>query len=439
MELDGSHEYAYQSGQNRAIDKQITLLLGLALPQRIIAALGQHGAEVRFCGGVVRDILMGQLKWPTPDIDMASPMPPAEAARILKADNLKVIPTGIDHGTITVMMPTDPDLKVELTTLRVDHNPDGRHAEVGFIEDWNTDASRRDFTFNSFYMTASGDIIDPFGGRDDLEAGLVRFIGNPKDRITEDVLRIFRYFRFYARFGHSAIEPETATALIDAAPLISGLSGERIATELKKTLSYQSLETFALMEEMGIWQALTGDRLCLEDYAALLDLGIDDDAILGLAALTPAGNCDGLAARLKLSKKDTDKLKRISTLLGEDQMTVLLSPDYKQECWRLCRRHDWSLADIAGAMIITSIRAGKHYAALKHITVDHIRDQVRMIRLAEWPDMPVNGDDIRAHGLVEGRQIGTLLKQLEDIWVTEGFVPNRRTLLTYLAEWLAKD
>ncbi|MGB1036924.1 MAG: hypothetical protein ACPGYQ_06845, partial [Candidatus Puniceispirillales bacterium] len=165
----------------------------------------------------------------------------------------------------------------------------------------------------------------------------------------------------------------------------------------------------------------------------------DDDAILGLAALTPAAICDGLAKRLRLSKKDTDTLKRISTLLGEDQMTILLSPDYKQECWRLCRRHGWSLADIAGAMIITSIRAGKHDEALKHITADHIRDQIRMIRLAEWPDMPVNGDDIRAHGLVEGKQIGALLKQLEDIWVTEGFVPNRRTLLTYLAEWLAKD
>ncbi len=363
---------------------------------------------------------MGQLKWPSPDIDMASPMPPAEAARILKANDLKVIPTGIDHGTITVMMPTDPDLKVELTTLRVDHNPDGRHAEVGYIEDWNTDASRRDFTFNSFYMTASGDIIDPFGGLDDLKAGLVRFIGNPKDRITEDVLRIFRYFRFYARFGRGDMEPATAKALIDAVPLIHRLSGERIAAELKKTLSYQSLETFAMMEEMGIWQALTGDRICLDDYAALLDLGIDHDAVLGLAALTPAHICDGLAKRLRLSKKDTDKLKRISTLLEEDQMTVLMSSDYKKECWRLCRRHGWPLADIAGAMAITFIRAMGHHDTLKNITADDVREQVRLIHLAEWPDMPVNGNDIRARGLAEGERVGVLLKQLEDIWVKKG-------------------
>ncbi|MGB1036294.1 MAG: hypothetical protein ACPGYQ_03660, partial [Candidatus Puniceispirillales bacterium] len=129
MELDGSDEYPNQSGQNRAIDKQITLLLGLALPQRIIAALGHHGAEVRFCGGVVRDISIGQLKWPAPDIDMASPMPPAEAARILKADDLKVIPTGIDHGTITVI---SDGIAHEITTYRRDVQGDGRHAIVEF-------------------------------------------------------------------------------------------------------------------------------------------------------------------------------------------------------------------------------------------------------------------------------------------------------------------
>jgi poly(A) polymerase len=171
-------------------------LLGLALPQQIIAALAKHDAEVRFCGGVVRDLMIGQLKWPEPDIDMASPMPPKMAANILKAAGLRVIPTGIAHGTITVMLPSDPACKVELTTLRSDHKTDGRHAEVRFIEDWHADASRRDFTCNSLYMTASGVVIDPFGGLDDLDAGIVRFIGNPNDRIAEDVLRIFRFFRF---------------------------------------------------------------------------------------------------------------------------------------------------------------------------------------------------------------------------------------------------
>jgi poly(A) polymerase len=290
-------------GTDRAhsdINSQKALLLGLALPQQIIAALAKHDAEVRFCGGVVRDIMIGQLKWPEPDIDMASPMPPKMAANILKAAGLRVIPTGIAHGTITVMLPSDPACKVELTTLRSDHKTDGRHAEVRFIEDWHADASRRDFTCNSLYMTASGVVIDPFGGLDDLDAGIVRFIGNPNDRIAEDVLRIFRFFRFYARFGRADIEPATATALTNAASDIQSLSGERIASELIKTFSYRSLKTITMMDNLGIWRALTGEQIYIDDYAALLDLDIEHNAMMALAVLIPPAVCDGLARRLKI-------------------------------------------------------------------------------------------------------------------------------------------
>jgi len=426
-------------GTDRAhsdINSQKALLLGLALPQQIIAALGKHDAEVRFCGGVVRDIMIGQLKWPEPDIDMASPLPPKMAANILKAAGLRVIPTGIDHGTITVMMPSDPACKVELTTLRSDHNTDGRHAEVRFIEDWHADASRRDFTFNSLYMTASGTVIDPFGGLDDLDAGIVRFIGNPNDRIAEDVLRIFRFFRFYARFGRSGIEPATATALKNAAPDIQSLSGERIAAELKKTLSYRSLQTVTMMDNLGIWRALTGDQIFIDDYAALLDLDIEHNAMMALAVLIPPAVCDGLARRLKLSRNATQSLARMRAPLSAEQMAILLSAKYAEECWRCCQRQGWPLSDVAGAVIISAIRNKGH---LPEAAAEHIRQQITLICQAEWPDMPVNGNDIRARGITEGKQIGAYLTKLEDIWVADGFVPNRRTMLTWLDAMIAKD
>ena len=418
------------------INSRKAQLLGLALPQQIIAALAKHDAEVRFCGGVVRDLMIGQLKWPEPDIDMASPMPPKMAANILKAAGLRVIPTGIAHGTITVMLPSDPACKVELTTLRSDHKTDGRHAEVRFIEDWHADASRRDFTCNSLYMTASGAVIDPFGGLDDLAAGIVRFIGNPNDRIAEDVLRIFRFFRFYARFGRADIEPATATALTNAASDIQSLSGERIASELIKTFSYRSLKTITMMDNLGIWRALTGDQIYIDDYAALLDLDIEHNAMTALAVLIPPAVCDGLARRLKLSRNATQSLARMRTPLSADQMAMLLSAEYAQECWRYCERKSWPLSDIAGAVIISTIRTSGH---LPEDKAKHIRQQMTLICQAEWPDMPVNGNDIRAQGVTEGKRIGAYLTKLEDIWVADGFVPNRRTMLTMLDAMIAKD
>ena len=429
-------------------------LLALELPRRIIDALAPHASDVRFCGGVVRDLMTGQLRWPNLDIDMASPMPPDQASAILKKAGLKVIPTGITHGTITVMKASDPALKVELTTLRADAEHDGRHAKVSYIDDWLADAERRDFTFNSLYMTASGDVFDPFDGLSDLEAGVVRFIGDPKDRLAEDYLRVFRYFRFYARFGKMPIDPQTATALSDALAHIDILSGERIASELEKIMQYQSLATITMMDNLGVWQALTGGQVWADHYADLLDLLVDDvgviagdetaQAILGLAVLMPADLCEGLAKRLKLSRKETQSLLRMATPLPAQQLDVLLSPNYRQECWRLCYRNSWSLADVMGAFINSVILRQTNLPAAKGLTGNDLRQQISRIAGAEWPAMPVNGNDIRDKLEAEsapytGKQVGEILTALEDIWVEQEFVPNRRTLLTRLDAICAKD
>ena len=145
-----------------------------------------------------------------------------------------MIPSGIAYGTITVLDPSAPDTKVELTTLRKDVATDGRHTEVCYVDDWQIDASRRDFTFNSLYMTASGEVIDFFGGCADLAAGRVRFIGDARVRIAEDYLRVLRYFRFYARFGGDAPDAETADALRTGARHLDGLSEERLGESCGK-------------------------------------------------------------------------------------------------------------------------------------------------------------------------------------------------------------
>lgn len=454
MTKDHSHSGIGASIGSSHLEQDKARLLDLELPRQIIDALALYDVDIRFCGGVVRDLMTGQLCWPHLDIDMASPMPPDQASAILKKAGLKVIPTGIAHGTITVIEASDPGLKVELTTLRAEYEPDGRHAKVSFIDDWLADAERRDFTFNSLYMTASGDIFDPFDGLSDLKAGIVRFIGDPKDRLAEDYLRIFRYFRFYARFGKTAIDPLTATALSNALTYIDTLSGERIASELKKIMEYQSLATITMMDNLGVWQALTGGQVWADHYADLLDLtrgheganegGQNAQALLGLAVLLSATLGEGLAKRVKLSRKETQSFIRMATPLLPQQLDILLSPNYRQECWRLCHRHNWSLADIMGAFINSVILRQTNLPSTKRLPSDDLRQQISRIGRAEWPDMPINGNDIRDALDAEsapytGKQVGEILTALEDIWVEQGFVPNRRTLLTRLDAIRAKD
>jgi hypothetical protein len=158
--------------------------------------------------------------------------------------------------------------------------------------------------------------------------------------------------------------------------------------------------------------------------------------MMALAVLTPPAVCDSLARRLKLSRNATQSLARMRAPLSAEQMAILLSAEYAQECWRCCHRQGWPLSDIAGAVIISAIRTNGH---LPEDKANHLRQQIMLICQAEWPDMPVNGNDIRARGIIEGKQIGGYLTKLEDIWVADGFAPNRRTMLTMLDAMIAKD
>jgi poly(A) polymerase len=195
----------------------------------LVAALG--AGEARYVGGAVRDTLLGL---PVKDIDMATRLVPAEVIARLEAAGIRHVPTGIDHGTVTALLAGGP---VELTTLRRDVSTDGRRATVAFAGDWSEDAARRDFTINALYADPEdGTILDWFGGLDDLAARRVRFIGDARQRIREDHLRILRYFRFQARFGSQPADEEAEISCAELAPMLKGLSRERVGMEMMNLL-----------------------------------------------------------------------------------------------------------------------------------------------------------------------------------------------------------
>ena len=198
----------------------------IALPG--MAALWAALPEARMVGGAVRDWLAGCA---VADVDFAVPLPPETVMARARAAGLKVIPTGIAHGTVTVMT---PDHSFEVTSLRRDVETDGRHAVVAFVDDWELDASRRDFTINAMSAAQDGTVFDYFGGREDLAAGRVRFVGTAAARIEEDYLRIFRFFRFFARYGRGAPDADAVAAITRLRDGAKSLSAERVWSELKR-------------------------------------------------------------------------------------------------------------------------------------------------------------------------------------------------------------
>src|ERR1700745_1530030 len=197
----------------------------------VLAALSAGGAEARFVGGSVRDALLGRS---IGDIDIATPAPPERIIELLEKSGIQAVPTGLAHGTVTAVV---PPRHFEITTLRRDVETYGRRARVAFDADWAADAARRDFTINAIFLAPDGTIDDPVGGLAGLRNARVRFVGDPATRIAEDVLRLLRYYRFEARFGTGAGDPEARAACRAAAHLLPFLSGERICQELVRLLA----------------------------------------------------------------------------------------------------------------------------------------------------------------------------------------------------------
>jgi len=369
------------------------------LVQPALTALFDALGDGRFVGGIVRDTLLGL---PPGDLDLATPLPPAEVIARLATAGIKTVPTGIDHGTVTAVL--SDRRPVEITTLRRDIETDGRHATVAFTTDWAEDAARRDFTMNALYLDRTGGIWDPIGGIADCEAGRVRFVGEPRRRIDEDVLRILRFYRFQARYGRVPADPAARAACRDRAGRIENLAGERLQAETRKLLmAADPTPTVRLMIEDGVLAATLPAPFHPKRLAALVAIEPKPDPIRRLAALLD----DGVAAaeRLRLSNTDRDRLAALTgpnpvdPAAGEHQQRVVL---YRQG---VALYRDFAL--LAGAP--------------------------RLWGLADaWekPVLPVDGGDAKALGLATGPAVGALLREVEAWWIAENFRPDRAACLT---------
>ena len=377
---------------------------------KLLEALGAGDGLTRFVGGAVRDDLLGH---PVSDVDLATRLRPEEAMQRLQAAGIKVVPTGIDHGTITAV--SDGQV-VEVTTLRRDVATDGRRAVVAYTDDWQEDAARRDFTINALFADPNdGAIFDYFGGLPDLEQRHIRFIGDPLERIAEDHLRILRFFRFHARYGAGEPDGPALDACTARANDLMALSRERIADELLKLLGLPDPSvTVAIMLDRTVLRPVLPEieakrSAALEAViAAEREAGIGADALRRLSALLPSDSAtaDKVAARLRLSNKAR---RRLSCAADDD---LDLSP------------HALGYRIGNDCAVDRLLKAGKVGAAAE---------------IAGWtpPRLPIGGARLMALGVPEGPIIARTLGAIEKRWVASGF-PTGNVFEAIVADCLAE-
>jgi len=366
--------------------------------RRIVAALGADA--VKIVGGAVRDTLLGL---PVTDIDLATPLLPQDVTKRLEEAGIKVIPTGIAHGTVTAIASGDHH---EITTLRRDVETDGRRATIAFADDWREDAARRDFTINALYADPeSGAVDDWFGGIADLQNGCVRFIGDAAARIAEDHLRILRFYRFAGRFGKGDLEPDSHAAVIAARQSLKSLSRERVADELLKILSLP--DPRAIVRQMaadGMFAVILPETA--DDFAATLDRLLGNEAATGVcpaplrrfAALLPpdAATAEQVASRLRLSTRQRKHLAalaahRTGPVRPARQLAHAIGVDGARDVWLLAGTPDMATAAV--------------------------------LSLNGWdvPQLPMKGGDIIARGVTAGPEVARILRAVEATWVAEDY------------------
>jgi poly(A) polymerase len=362
---------------------------------QILGALPQ----ARIVGGAVRDALLGR---PVSDIDLATPEPPENTAAALEACGLRAIPTGIAHGTITTVAHHRP---FEITTLRRDVATDGRHATVAWTDDWQLDAARRDFTINAMSLSRDGALHDYFSGAEDLQAGRVRFVGDPATRIAEDYLRILRFFRFQARYGAGDPDAAAIAAIKPAVPGLAQLSAERVWSELKRILAAPAPQAaLQQMAELGVLHAILPEGADPERLAAMIGAGAPPDALLRLAALL-TGDAAALAERLKLSTAEQARLVAllhgpVPALQGEGA------------AWRRL------LAEEPGDMLADRTWLAGGFGPAW--------DEARAsLRAATRPVFPLEGRDALALGASPGPHVGQALRRVRAWWLAQACKPTR--------------
>ena len=397
---------------------------------RALFVLNGDGEETRLVGGTVRDLAFGNL--PDGDFDLATTALPEETMRRARAAGFGVVPTGLAHGTVTLLVEGRP---FETTTLREDVETFGRHATVKFGRDFQLDAERRDFTINALSVDAIGRVHDYCGGLDDLEAGRVRFIGAARDRIREDYLRILRFFRFSARFARGPLDAEGLAASIAERDGLEGLSRERVRAELMKlVVAPRAGETIVAMADSGLASALLAG-VCVparlgRAIVAEAALSEPPDALVRLAALDVfvREDADRLRERLRLSNAEHDRLSSFARAF-ETQHGATTPPSLGDLRVLLFERGRQGARD---AMLIRAIEAGGAADLARFASA------FRFVSDTPQPRLPFSGADILALGVPPGAGVGAILKRLQALWIRAGF-PKEPEVLARLLDEAAKD
>jgi tRNA nucleotidyltransferase (CCA-adding enzyme) len=363
-----------------------------------------EGFDIRIVGGAVRDILCGE----TPkDIDLCTDAYPDEAIAIYDKAGLKHVPTGIDHGTISVVMDSGV---YEITSLRYDTETDGRHAKVTFTRQWYEDLARRDLTINAMSMTFDGVLDDPYQGAQDLENHVVRFVGSPELRIQEDYLRILRYFRFAGRFGYMMFREDQITAISKHASGLRQVSRERVWQEVSKMMKHFSAS--AVYDEMGkagvlaycdlppisakkmerLGKASTFSQNAAAVFATLFDS--PDDAV-------------SYAKKLKISTDDMKLMKFVAHVVNSGTGGDLLTG----------MKYAIAIDNVPFNHVIEALKAVGEVVVASHLQV--------------WrqPKFPVSGDDMIAAGMKPGKEIGQALDNAKHLWFMSDFTATKDDLL----------
>ncbi len=384
-----------------------------------LAALNGAGEETRLVGGAVRDLVLGVK---VEDFDLATTARPDEVIRRAGAAGFKIATTGISHGAVTLIMGGQT---IETTTLREDVETDGRHAKVAFGRDFAADARRRDFTINALSLTPDGRVHDLLGdGLGDLAAGRVRFIGDADARIREDYLRILRFFRFSARFGGGALDAEGLSAAIRNRSAIVRPSRERVRSEiLKLAVAPHAGAVVQAMGECGFLEPLFGfayagrfiRSIAIESFRCA-----ETDALLRLAALAVVipEDAERLRQRLRLANAEYERIasaaRALTNLHGvwipppRDDLRVLLFSAKRRAA--------------RDALFLAQAESGASPDDPAFARAD------RFLAETPEPEVPISGDDVIAHGVEEGPQVGEVLRVLRQLWVRAGFPTDPETL-----------
>ncbi len=385
---------------------------------RALEALNGRDVETRVVGGAVRDLALGLAPG---DFDLATSAPPEEVMRLARAAGFKVAPTGLAHGTVTLIMDGQP---IETTTLREDVETYGRRAKVAFGRDFLADARRRDFTINALSLDAGGRLYDPLGGLEDLAAGRVRFIGDSDDRIREDYLRILRFFRFSARFGGGALDGAGLAATVRHRSHLARLSRERVRAEVLKLLvAPHAGAVVRSMGEHGILGEIFGfaDPARLERAVAIERFGDGEaDALLRLAALGVVipEDAERFSQRLRLSNAESERL------LGAATALVRLHGVVSAPAPEVLRRMLFALGRRAAsdALVLSQADAGARPDDAEFMAAR------RFLAETPKPKSPIVGKDIVARGVAAGPRVGEISRAFERLWVDSGFPCDAATV-----------